>query len=751
MTTATTEEVKQDGRLLQIKTTLPSNTLLVHQFTASESVSHLFSVDVELVAQVHKAGSVSADALLGRPATISVELQDKSHRHFQGIISRFSQGGRDARFQYYHAEIVPWLWLLTRRFDCRVFQNKTVPDIIKTVFEKAGFQANEHFRFALTGEHTKRDYCVQYRESDFNFVSRLMEEEGIFYFFEHSEDKHVLVLADASDLDKPCKPCPGLKNGEVRFLPEAGMGDREDCITSWQVQKAVRSGMYSLRDYNFQTPKNALEVMEVGRFNVGGNHKLEIYDYPGEHAQPFNKPDQRLGEMEPEGSRIGRIRIEEEEAGHVMISGNSYSRALTPGFRIQRIVGGSTGSGKPDAEGPCVLTSIHHTAHQSPDYFSDNETGVSYFNSFTAIPHSVRFRTPRVTPRPVIVGIQTAVVVGEPKEEISVDKYGRIRVQFHWDREGKKDEDSSCWIRVGQSAAGTQWGTYFWPRIGHEVLVAFLEGDPDAPIVVGSVYNFDNMPPYTLPDHKTRSGIKTRSSLKGNENHFNEIRFEDKKGSEEIYVHAEHDMNRVVENNDTVKIGFSDKDKGDQTTDIHNNQTYTVGSDGCEDGSQLVFVWNNHEMTIGQGGGKAADGSQLVSIWNSQEVTIGKGEGQCSDGSQIVSIYKDRTVTLKTGNDTLEIATGNRTSTLKMGNDDLAIKMGNQTTKLDLGASSTEAMQAIELKVGQSSIKIDQMGVTIKGMMIKVEGTVQTSVKGLMTQVDGSAMLMVKGGIAMIN
>ena len=302
--------------------------------------------------------------------------------------------------------------------------------------------------------------------------------------------------------------------------------------------------------------------------------------------------------------------------------------------------------------------------------------------------------------------------MGPKGDEIYTDKYGRIKVQFPWDRKGTNDDKSSLWIRVATPWAGKQWGMIHIPRIGQEVIVSFLEGDPDRPIVTGMMYNADNMPPYSLPTNMTQSGIKTHSSMNGSDENFNEIRFEDKKDSEEIYVHAEKDLNCVVENNETRKVGFEDKEDGDQGIEIYNNQNLKVGKAGCKDGSQTV------------------------------------------------EIFKDRSVTLETGNDTLLIKQGNMSVTMKMGNQTTALDMGNQetklqlgnqTTKLDLGKSSTEAMQSIELKVGTNSIKVDQTGVTIKGLMVNIEGTAMANLKSPMTTVKGDGMLTIKGGITMIN
>ena len=397
-----------------------------------------------------------------------------------------------------------------------------------------------------------------------------------------------------------------------------------------------------------------------------------------------------------------------------------------------------------------------------------NDDSPAYTNTFQCIPAALPFRPERTVPRPRIDGTQTAVVVGNSGDEIFTDKYGRIKVQFPWDRQGQNNADSSCWIRVATPWAGTQWGIVHIPRVGQEVVVAFEEGDPDRPIVVGSVYNAQEMPPYTLPDNMTQSGYLGRSSKSGTSDNFNQLRFEDKKDSEEIYFHAEKDFNRVVENNDTLQVGFDKKDKGDQTIQIFNNQGITIGAGGsnCDDGSQVLSVWNSQNNTIGAGGSNCKDGSQTITVFNNQTLTV--GNSQASGGSQTITIYKDRTETVKTGNesvtikqgnrivtvsqgnDTHEISQGNRAVTIDMGNDTLTIKMGNQTTKLNLGASSTEAMQSIELKVGQNSIKIDQTGITLQGMMVKVQGQVQTQVQGTMVQVSGDAMTQISGGITMI-
>lgn len=679
----------QAKRPLAVHTPLGPDALLLVGFSGTEGLSQLFSFELDLLAE--NTRKVAFDKLLGQGITVELELADGGKRYFHGICKRVAQGERADDFTSYRMEIVPQFWLLTRRAQSRIFQHKSVPDILKQVLE--GLDVS----FELQGSFEPRDFCVQYRETDFNFACRMMEEEGVYYFFKHSNGAHQMVVANApaSHPDVP---------GANRILFEkvVGGGRDQDRIYDWEKAQELRTGKYTLWDHCFELPHQHLEAektiqesVQVGtvshKLKVASNDKLEIYDWPGEYAQRFDGIDKGGGEQPAElqkifqdSKRTVELRMQEEATQSLLIRGASACRQLTSGhkFTLERHY---------DANGEYVLVSVRHAAGMR-GYRSQGDEGFHYQNTFTCIPVGLPFRPPRVTPKPVVYGTQTAVVVGPSGEEIFTDKYGRIKVQFHWDREGKNNADSACWLRVGTPWAGKRWGMIHIPRVGQEVVVDFEEGDPDKPIVIGSVYNADQMPPYELPKNKTQSGIKTRSSPNGSTSNFNELRFEDKKGSEDIYFHAEKDFHRVVENDDDLKVGH------DQIISIKHHRTETV-----EEGNESV--------------------------------TIKKG---------------NRTVTLDQGNDTHQLKQGDRNVVLDMGNDSLQIKMGNQTIKLDLGKSSTEAMQSIELKVGQSSIKVDQMGVTIKGMVVKVEGDLMSEVKGLMTKVEASAMLKMGGGITMI-
>jgi len=555
-------QLKQEARLLELTTPLGPDVLVINGFSGSEALSGLFRFRLDLLATAKN--SITAKQLLKQPVTVSILSEDNKVRYFHGIVNRLSAGGREERFQHFHAEVVPWLWLLSQRSDCRIFQNKSVPEILKAVFDGAGFK---DYKDNTKGDHIPLDCCTQYRETDFNFVSRLMEQDGIFYFFEHDKDKHTLIFADDSSVFSNV-PSPN----ETLYEAEGGIGEREDVITHWTGEEEIRPGKYTLRDHNFQLPSKDLEVSL-------GDGNLEMYDYPGEYAQRFNAPDSRLGQVQSEGEKLDRIRLEEEELPGRVFEGSSSCRQFVSGhkFKLKKHF---------QSDGEYVLTSLSYSVGQNPDYIS-GRASAPYQNSFVCVKSDAKIRPRRLTPKPLVSGPQTAVVTVKSGEESFLDKYGRVHVQFFWDRLGKKDENSSCWIRVSQPWAGASWGAHFWPRIGHEVVVQFLEGDPDRPLVTGSVYNADNMPPYKLPDNYTRSGVITRSSKNGASKNFNEIRLEDKKGNEQVFMNAEKDMDVRVENdsreyvgNDLsliVKANQKEKVEGDQSSNVIGNRNEKVG------------------------------------------------------------------------------------------------------------------------------------------------------------------------------
>jgi type VI secretion system secreted protein VgrG len=573
---------KQENRLIAIDTPLRKDVLLLAGFHGSEGISRLFNFELAMVSENH---SISFADIVGKNVTVSVVLADASKRYFNGVISRFAQGrgggdkGGDPRFSSYRATMVPWPWLLTRTADSRIFQKLSVPDIIDKVFKEKEFN---DFKVKLQGSYDKRDYCVQYRETDFNFVTRLMEEEGIHYFFEHENGKHSLVLADSPQENKPC-----LKQKSARYqLSGEGLMEA-DVITGLDRMQEIRPAKYTLNDFNFEIPNTELKVNVPSSQKLGPGER-EIYDYPGMYAK------------KNEGDRLTRIRMEEEEAQITTIAGSSNCRAFTSGVRFTLTSYYRSDMNNKDY----LLTAIEHEAEQGWDDKSD----LSYSNRFTCIPFDVPFRPPRLTPKPVVRGSQTAIVVGPKGDEIYTDEHGRVKVQFHWDREGKKDENSSCWIRVAQLWAGANWGAMYIPRIGQEVIVDFLEGDPDRPIITGRVYHGVNKPPYPLPAEKTKSTIKTNSSQGGEG--FNELRFEDKKGEEQIFVHAEKDIDQRVKNDIREWVGR------DRSLIVKRDDYETIEFD------RHLTVTRDDMTTIGRDRNLKVAGKEATEVAGSRSITV---------------------------------------------------------------------------------------------------------------------------------
>jgi len=586
----------QDNRLIQITTPLGKDVLLLQSFSGREEISGLFQFDLVMHSENSK---ISFDSIVGEKATVKIVLPSEKERYINGVISSFWQGGSSplqdgktpAVFTEYRATLVPWLWFLTRTRDCRIFQGLSVPDIIEKVFKDHGFS---DFKKQLEGNYPKRDYCVQYRETDFNFISRLMEKEGIFYFFEHEKDKHTLVLAD-----HPSKFRVSPHHPEVSYTEQRG---EDQVVTEWNVRYEVRPGKYALRDFNFEQPSLDLTASATGK----DKRKYEVYDYPGDYAS------------KDRGNSIADLRMQEEETPIVWASGSSTCRGLAAGqkFKLKQHY-------RPDLNQEYILTAIYHAADQGSNYRSSaTEAGAafSYRNQLECIPSSTPFRPRRVTPVPVIHGSQTAIVVGKQGEEIWTDKYGRVKVQFHWDREGKHDENSSCWVRVSQPWAGKGWGSIWIPRIGQEVIVDFLEGDPDRPIITGRVYNAEQMPPYELPANQTRSTFRSRSSKQGGSGNYNEIRFEDKKDAEQIYIHAERDLDVRVKASHRESVG------GGRHLTVGGNHKELVKHDRHRKvlGNQFILVEGENHQHVKLDHLEKIDGNMSLDVGMNRDEKVGQ-------------------------------------------------------------------------------------------------------------------------------
>lgn len=637
---------------------------IFRRLKGTDQLGRPFLYDVEVLSSV---SDLSPYEMIGKPMGIEVKSKEGSSRFFHGIITKFLNVAPTGGLQLYELQLRPWIWLLSHSMDSRIFQEMTVPQIIEKIFkDKNGFS---DYRLKLNGSYAQQSYCVQYRESDFDFVSRLLEQEGIYYYFEHEKSKHTLILADAPSSHKKI-------DGDGRLLfrpPDFAAGEEQ--VTKWQHHVAVQPGKLVLRDYDYNKPSANLEVRLVSKRDYP-NDSMEQFDYPGSYSETAD------------GDRYLKIRKEEYDAKFSRIEGQARSHRLYTGAQFSLAEHPRSSE---NAEYTVISSYIEVTSGEIERFTSHSENRSDV--QFVAIAKQQTYRPPRETPSPIIAGPQTAVVVGKNGEEIWTDSLGRIKVQFPWDRLGKNDESSSCWIRVSQNWSGKGWGAIHIPRIGQEVIVEFLEGDPNRPLVTGRVYNTEQTAPYDLPNLATQSGVKSRSTPDGEPANFNELRFDDKKGEEKIYFHAEMDFERIVENNDTLKVGFDKKNKGDQTIEIFGNQTLKVG--------------------------------------NSE-----------SNGCQSIEVWKDQTE---------KIQTGNRVTDIVKGSDTLTISAGNQKIDIPAGQCEITAGQKIVLTVGASSIEITTSKIVIKSTQIAVEAEMKAEVTGATTNISGSANLKLEGGMVKIN
>lgn len=669
-------------------TTDLGDKLLFARMAATEQLGRLFDYRVQLLSQDEK---VDLRKLLGTPMTMTFKAEDGYARHFNGIVCEAAQTGfeiiNDVRYATYGVTLVPKPWLLTRKLDCRIYTKMSVPEIISTVLGEIGYA---DIKKSLSGNYPKRDYCVQYREDYFSFISRLMEQEGIYYYFTHASGTHTMVLADALGAHARTRGfekipyCPVAQRGP--FAPAS--------ITAWSSQQTVNSLKFQLTDYDPLNPKTSL--LATGSLDSGSEYHnlsgLDVFDYPGSHV------------LADEGRHYAQVRMEAMNVPHAQFNGSTDACGMSIGalFEMQDF---------PRAElNREYLVSAVKIQLEESDYVSGEGGGEPFQCSFEAIESKQPFRSMPTTPRPRIVGLQTAIVTGsKTDEDIAVDKYGRVQVTFHWNKPDKDKAQSSCPVRVASPWAGKTWGAVSIPRVGQEVVVSFLEGDPDRPLIIGSVYNDDNMPPYALPDNKTQSGIKTRS-LNGAAADANELRFEDKKGSEDFFIHAQKDMHEEVENDHVVAIDH------DETITIKNDQTLTVKHDQTEN------VDNDRKHTVGN--------NDTLDVKQNGTITIGQ-KFKLEAGSQIELVTGSASIVMKSSGE-IEIKGSNITIS------------GTSSVKVD-GQTSVAVKSGGTMEVSATgSLKVKADG------MLDVASSAMTTVKGTKLTLSGDALTQVSGGMIMI-
>jgi type VI secretion system secreted protein VgrG len=582
---------------------------------------------------VSKRATIDPNQLLFQPVCAMLQSRDGVERHVHGLVRRLAATGSVGRdLCGYRMEIVPALWFLTQTEDCRIFENKTTQDIVDTILGEHKVKVT--FRVAAG---KPRPFTAQYNETDLDFITRLMQEDGWFYWFVHDAASHTLIIADTT--------------GSFAKIPDGplrpGPGEQVDVLATWQPADAVTLGKVSMADYDPEEPNTAPQGETATTLSTPG----------GEQRDPFHWP--ALARSSDDVRQLTRRRMEAAEVAATLSHGAAFNPAFQPGGRISVIE--RPGAAATDF----LLARVSHQA--SNDTWRNGTSAPAYANSFTVFPAKLPWRPQQTVRRPRMEGIHSALVIGPEGQEIHTDKLGRVKLRFRWDRRGDATAGGAIWVRVMRPWADGNTGWSFIPRVGSEVAVAFVDGDPDRPVVVGQLHNAADLPPWPLPDQKTRSGLRTRSTPDGGSDDYSELSFDDRKGAEQVFLHAQRDLAVEVEH--------------DATHQIDNN----------------------------------------------------------------------RSVTLKQGNDTLTVQQGSRTVDVTSGNHTIKSNTGDIAIKTSLGAVSIEAMKTITLKVGGSSITLSQSGVTIKGMIVQVQGQATTSVQGPIVKLSADGMLTAAGGVIMLN
>jgi len=674
----------------RLKTALPEDTLRVHTCVSREGLSDAGDTVLTLLSE---RKDIQASELLGKPATLTIALRDDAPRYLSGYVTRFAQRGFEGKHCVYEMQLKPWLWLLSRTSDCRIFQELSVPDIVKQVFED---HPVARYEFKLLRPYRTWNYCVQYRETDFNFVARLLEHEGIYWYVEHDETGHKVVLCDSAsghDAKPGCESLPFYGSG-AQATPAL------EYVQAWGSAECVKPGKVVITDYDFQRPSTSLETNQ----SVARNYDLsdgEIFDYPGGYIQTGD------------GSQYVEDRLDELQTQYQTYDGTTNAQGVSTGHLLSL-----SRHPRESENAQYLITGTQISLSQAANEAGSGETGLRC--SFNCIPAAQQYRPPRRTPKPLVAGPQTAIVSGPAGEEIHTDKYGRVKVQFHWDRRGKSDERSSCWVSVAHPWAGSNFGGIHIPRIGQEVIIGFIEGDPDAPIIMGRTYNGENLPPWDLPANATQSGFLTRSTKGGSYGNANAIRFEDKHGDEQLWIHAEKNQDIEVENDETHWVGR------DRTKTIDRHETVFVKGNRTEtvDLDETITVHKNRtervdldeKISIGMNRTEDVGINETISIGSNRSVTIGGAK------TETIALAKAETIGLAKA---LTIGLGYQTSVGAMMNTTVGAfqteqvgmykktLVGKDYTISSGAVYSVDAKDEIHLTVGKASLTMKSDGTII--------------------------------------
>ncbi|WP_175685710.1 type VI secretion system tip protein VgrG [Burkholderia anthina] len=719
--------------------------LKFHTLDGSDELGRLFEFRIEALAESH---SLSLKDMLGKPVTVHIEQQNQSTRYLNGIVARATLAGRRAE-RYYGYELVlrPWLWLATRRSDCRIFQNKTVPEIVQDVLSIYGFPIENH----LAETYVPREYCVQYNETDAAFVSRLMEFEGIYYWFKHAEDTHTLMLSDAMSSHTAL---PGYETIPYIARDRTAIADEEH-IDGWLPAQEVSVGKHQTTDYDYTKPRADLSSQKVDP--RGHDHdSFASFEWPGGYRD------------DAPGAHYSRVRLEEQQAEHERASADTDVRGAAPGYLFTL-----AHCPRADQNREYLIVRCQYRFQENAYASDQGAEAVVHRTMMLAQPSSLPYRSPRETPRPRTNGPQTATVVGPPGEEIWTDQYGRVKLQFRWDRYGQSNQDSSCWVRVSSPWAGGGFGGVQIPRVGDEVVVDFLNGDPDEPIVTGRVYNGEKMPPWGLPGSATQSGLLSRSSPGGTTEHANAFRFEDKKGAEQLWMHAERNFDAETEADHTLSVGNNHTHTvgNDETMQVKSNRQRSVGK------NETVTIGKNRVAQIGVDETHGVGGNRTRTVGKNETVTIAANRDATIGGIHTETVVKAKTETIGEGK-TLNVGQmyqttskdmktlvasahteeiGTRTSTIAnahthtVGGEHTVNVNANHTTNVQHQVT-VNAGDQLSLVCGMSSIVMKRDGtITIQGVNVASTGTNTHSVNGKTVTSSATAEHTVEGAILKLN